>query len=76
MVWCYSIVVDDVDARNTEDDSHVLHKLLTDTSLDLRKCSQYRDTKEESDARIKQIQVSTPPYSTIPYHTATYYISL
>lgn len=56
-VECFSIVVDDVDARNAEDDSHVLHKLLTDTSLDLRKCSQYRDTKEESDARIRQIQV-------------------
>lgn len=48
-----------MDAR-TADDSDVLHKLLTDTSLDLRTCSQsqFSDSKEESDARIRQIQVS------------------
>ncbi|XP_046658227.1 uncharacterized protein LOC124352685 isoform X1 [Homalodisca vitripennis] len=52
----FSIVVDDVDARATGDDSHMLHKLLTDTSLDIRKCSQSQ-CKEESNARIRQIQV-------------------
>ncbi|XP_046658228.1 uncharacterized protein LOC124352685 isoform X2 [Homalodisca vitripennis] len=51
-----TIVVDDVDARATGDDSHMLHKLLTDTSLDIRKCSQSQ-CKEESNARIRQIQV-------------------
>lgn len=52
----FSLIVDDVDARTTEeDDNQMLHKLLTDTTLDLRPCSQY--SKEQCDARIRQIKV-------------------
>uniref|UniRef100_A0A1B6EBZ5 Uncharacterized protein n=1 Tax=Clastoptera arizonana TaxID=38151 RepID=A0A1B6EBZ5_9HEMI len=52
----FSFVVDDVDARNDQDDSQVLHKLINDAALDLRPCSQCKD-KEQSDARIQQIKV-------------------
>ncbi|XP_039281955.1 uncharacterized protein LOC111050041 [Nilaparvata lugens] len=51
----FSLIVDDVDARSCQDDSEsqdALHKLLTDSSLDYRPFS-----KEQSDARIKQIKV-------------------
>ncbi|XP_054259224.1 uncharacterized protein LOC128983968 [Macrosteles quadrilineatus] len=51
----FSIVVDDVDANGAED--KMLQKLLADTAPTLRKRTQCSESKEDSDARIKQIQV-------------------
>ncbi|XP_075223109.1 uncharacterized protein LOC142325346 [Lycorma delicatula] len=54
----FSLVVDDVDARNVAHEENqnqnqeVLHKLLSDSTLDYRPFS-----KEQCDARIRQIKV-------------------